>query len=293
MTGALAEAAPAKINLCLHVTGRRDDGYHLLSTLVAFADVCDTLHYEPSDAFSLVLDGPEAGALSGEADNLVLRAGRRLADAAGILPSGRLTLIKRLPVASGIGGGSADAAAALRLLSRAWHLDGSAGDLPSIAASLGADVPMCLSSGPAVASGIGDILDPVAALPPLHMLLVNPRRPVATPPVFRARTGPFSSEIGPVPTESFDAFLGWLSARRNDLQDPAMTLEPAIRAVLDILAAQPGCRLARMSGSGATCFALFDDAEITAVAASRVGQAFPGWWVRPARTSMEVAPPPG
>jgi 4-diphosphocytidyl-2-C-methyl-D-erythritol kinase len=279
-----AEPAPAKINLCLHVTGRRDDGYHLLSSLVAFADLHDTLVYAPDRALRLTLAGPQAGSLSAEPDNLVLRAARALAAAHGIEPTGRLTLIKRLPVASGIGGGSADAAAAIRLLTRMWRLDPPVREIADLVLGLGADVPMCLTGRPALAEGIGDALVPVPELPPLDLVLVNPRRPVATADVFRTRTGEFGDAIGTVPHGGRAVLVDWLCGRRNDLQSAACTLEPAVRAVLDILSAQTGCRLVRMSGSGATCFGIFDDREAAVLAATRVGWRVPSWWVAACRT---------
>lgn len=281
------EAAPAKINLCLHVTGRRADGYHLLSSLVAFADVHDSLHYRPANDLRLVLTGPEAASPTASADNLVLRAARALAEARGVAPTGHLSLTKRLPVASGIGGGSADAAATLRLLARAWRLDLTADELASVALGLGADVPMCLMGRPAVASGVGERLLPVPDLARLDLVLVNPRRPLPTPDVFRAWRGDFSEEIGTATPARRDRLLGWLDDRRNDLEAAACTVEPEIRAVLDILSAQTGCRLARMSGSGATCFGVFDDREAAVLAATRIGWKFPGWWVRASRTLVD------
>lgn len=288
--GTLSEAAPAKINLCLHVTGRRDDGYHLLSSLVVFADIGDELGYEPSEDLSLDLTGPEAGGLAAEPDNLVLRAARALAAEAGREPSGRLTLTKRLPVASGIGGGSADAAAAMRLLARAWGVEMAAPARARLALGLGADVPMCLAGRPAVAAGIGEELTPLPDMPGLDLVLVNPRRPVSTPAVFRARGGPFGDPVGPVPTVSRADLVGWLAARRNDLEEAARRVEPAIGKTLDLLARQAGCRLARMSGSGATCFGIFDEGAAAQSAAAMIAAAEPGWWVRATRTRPDIPP---
>jgi 4-diphosphocytidyl-2-C-methyl-D-erythritol kinase len=269
------EFAPAKVNLFLHVIGRRPDGYHLLDSLAVFAAVGDRLWAAPGEALSLDLRGPFAGSLSGEPDNLVLRAARALAEAAGVQPNVRLTLEKNLPVASGLGGGSADAAAALRLLSRAWGVD--LARAASLAEKLGADAPVCLRSRPARMGGVGEALSPAPRLPEFGLALVNPGVPVSTPDIFRARTGPFS-EPAQLPSGWPDAgaMAASLAALRNDLQPPATALCPAIAGVLATLEAQSGCLLARLSGSGATCFAIFADAEPARRAAQAAAR--PGWW---------------
>jgi 4-diphosphocytidyl-2-C-methyl-D-erythritol kinase len=272
----LTEAAPAKVNLTLHITGRRADGYHLLDSLVVFGPAQDVLHAEPADALSLVLAGPFAAGLVAEADNLVLRAARALASWAGRPPRAALVLEKHLPVASGIGGGSADAAAALRLLARLWALDVPAAEMARLSAGLGADVPVCLAGRPARMAGIGDILTPAPALPPCGMLLVNPGVALATADVFRARAGSFTPAAAwPGAWPDADSMARDLSAQRNDLEPPALALCPAVGAVLAALRAAPGCLLARMSGSGATCFGLFDDAAAAARAEDGLAAA---WW---------------
>lgn len=273
MSGSAAEAAPAKVNLYLRVTGRRADGYHLLDSLAIFAAVGDSLAVAPAERLTLRLDGPEAGALAAEPDNLVLRAARALAAATGVTRGAALTLTKRLPVASGIGGGSADAAAALRGLARLW---GVAADLPAIAATLGADVPVCLASGPARMQGIGEVLSPAPALPGFGLLLVNPRVAVATPAVFAARAPGFSAPAEvPAGLADAPALAEWLRPLGNDLEAAAIGLCPPIAAVLAAIAAQPDCLLARMSGSGATCFGIFP----TPAAAEAAAAALPaGWW---------------
>lgn len=288
MTGtspALVEFAPAKVNLWLHVTGKRDDGYHLLDSLVAFADVGDRLTGSLSDTIALTVTGPFAGALQNEDDNLVSRAAQMLASQCGVNAGARLILEKNLPVASGIGGGSADAAAALRLCSRLWDVALSPDELREIALDLGADVPVCLESRTTRMSGIGDILrDPPRAVPPLHAVLVNPLTPVSTAAVFRALAGqhtPAHGEIGPTAFE-------WIAAAGNDLQDPALTLAPDIADVLAALAAQSGCRLSRMSGSGATCFGIFNSAAHAADAAAQLQLRYPGWWIAPCRFGSEL-----
>jgi 4-diphosphocytidyl-2-C-methyl-D-erythritol kinase len=276
---ALSEFAPAKINLHLHVVGRRDDGYHLLDSLVVFAGVGDRLSVSPAEDLSLTLTGPFAAGLAAEADNLVLRAARALADVAGWRATGRLVLEKVLPVASGIGGGSADAAATLRLLCRFWDIAPPADEMRRIAAGLGADVPVCLSGRPALMSGIGELLAPAPALPDAGLVLVNPGVAVSTPSVFRARAGGFSDAAG-FPSGGWPdiaALAGGLRETRNDLEPPARSLAPAIGDALATLAGAPGCLLARMSGSGATCFGLFGSAAAARQAADAIAR--PGWWV--------------
>lgn len=265
--------APAKVNLHLRVTGRRDDGYHLLDSVVVFAGVGDEVGASPGGDLTLSIGGPEAGSLVDEADNLVLRAARALAAATGVAPGAALTLAKNLPVASGIGGGSADAAAALRVLAAMWRADS---DLAPIALKLGADVPVCLARRPARMRGVGEVVTEVATLPRCGLLLANPRQALATPAVFRARAPGFSAPVDP-PARFADAhdLAAWLRPLGNDLEAAAISLCPAVAEVLAAVGAQPGCLLARMSGSGATCFGLFG----TEAEAARAAAALPaGWW---------------
>jgi 4-diphosphocytidyl-2-C-methyl-D-erythritol kinase len=273
----LTERAPAKINLTLHVTGRRPDGYHELDSLVVFAGACDLLHAAPSDTLSLTVGGPFAAGLSAGPDNLVLRAARALAGQCGMRAGAALHLEKRLPVASGIGGGSSDAAATLRLLAALWGVAPPPAALHALAAGLGADVPVCLAPAPRRMSGIGEVLLPAPALPDCGMVLVNPGLALETRAVFGARRGGFSAPA-PCPSAWADAaaMATDLAAGANDLEPAALTLCPAIGRVLAALRAQPGCLLARMSGSGATCFALFATARAAQEATARVAR--PGWW---------------
>ena len=268
------EFAPAKINLALHVVGRRADGYHLLDSLVVFARVGDVVRAEAAEALALEVTGPFAHALADEADNLVLRAARLLAEAHGVTPGARLALEKHLPVASGIGGGSADAAAALRLLARLWNLPAPAAE---IALALGADVPVCLAGAAARMGGIGEHLAPAPGLPACGLLLVNPGVAVATPAVFRTRGGAFSAPLDlPEGWNDAASMAADLAHMGNDLEAPAVALAPAIGEVLATLRRLPGVLLARMSGSGATCYALFaTPAEAEGIAAV---VARPGWW---------------
>jgi 4-diphosphocytidyl-2-C-methyl-D-erythritol kinase len=272
----LEEAAPAKVNLFLHVTGRRADGYHLLDSLAVFGPAADLLTAAPAPDLTLTLDGPFGGALAAEPDNLVLRAARALADLAGVRPGATLVLHKRLPVASGIGGGSADAAAALRLLNRLWGTGLDQAALHALAAPLGADVPVCVASAPARMQGVGELVSPGPRLPECGMLLVNPGVPLATPEVFRARAAGFSAPAA-LPDAWPDAatMAADLALLGNDLEAAACGLCPPVGEVLAVLQALPGALLARMSGSGATCFTLFATPQQASAAATLLPG---GWW---------------
>lgn len=277
--------AAAKINLALHVTGRRNDGYHLLDTLVAFADCGDTISVTSADDISLMIDGPFANQLDDSDNNLVIRAANLLSHTAmldGIVrPGAVLRLTKWLPIASGIGGGSADAAAALLALCNLWHLDPRQIDLAEIAGQLGADVPMCLQSRPLLAGGIGEKIKPVS-LPALNMVLVNPGTGVSTADIFRSLSRTDNAGLPVLPDfcgeTGFDALLDWLETTRNDLQPPALEVAPQIRDVLEALRQYDDCRFARMSGSGATCFGLFASLNQAAMVADDLSQRFPSWW---------------
>jgi 4-diphosphocytidyl-2-C-methyl-D-erythritol kinase len=278
-TRALEEQAPAKLNLYLRVTGRRPDGYHEIDSCVVFTAWGDRLTIAPDERLTLALAGPFAAALAAPSDNLVIRAARRLAAHAGRPPNVRIVLEKRIPVAGGLGGGSADAAATLRGLNRLWDLGLDVSELLAIALDLGADVPVCLTGRPARMRGIGERLEPIE-IPVLDLVLANPGQPVSTARAF-AGLGP----IGSSPASATPALPGrsdlldWLRARPNDLEAPARRLVPAIDRVLEAIAQQPGCRLARMTGSGATCFGVFDDAALAARAAAALRRAQPAWWV--------------
>ncbi len=269
------EVARAKVNLYLHVVGRRADGYHLLDSVVVFPGASDILQAAPAELLSLEVRGPCGDGLTGP-ENLVLRAAQALAAATHISAGARLMLDKRLPVASGIGGGSADAAAALRVLVRLWDLRLPLDRLQMIAQELGADVPACLDSVPARMQGIGELLRPAPSLPACGMVLLNPGVAVATPDIFRARSGDFSeTPLLPEAWQDATALATGLAELRNDLEPPAMALCPAIATVLDWLRAQPDCLLARMSGSGATCFGLFADINQASAVAARAPAS---WW---------------
>jgi 4-diphosphocytidyl-2-C-methyl-D-erythritol kinase len=270
-----AETAFAKINLALHVRRREADGYHAIETLFAFAEDGDTLQL--TDEPGLQIAGPFSGALA-EGDNLVLRAARGFAGLTGRAIDGGFLLDKKLPVAAGIGGGSADAAAALRLLCARDGVDVTDRHVAALAASLGADVPACLLSVPVRGEGRGDRLEPVVGLPSGQaLLLVNPMQPLATGPVFAAWDG---VDRGPLGTGDP---LAAARAGRNDLEAPATAILPVIAEVLASLRASAGADLVRMSGSGATCFALFDNIESRDLAARRLASQYPDWWQLPTR----------
>lgn len=270
--------ARAKINLCLHVTGQRANGYHLLDSLVVFAETGDVITCAAADRLSLVLTGPERAGLTVGEDNLVLRAARAFGGRAGAA----ITLDKRLPVASGIGGGSADAAATLQALARLWQRD-----LPDAGTvlGLGADVPICLAGHPARMRGVGEVISPLPhALPPAYLVLANPRVQVSTPAVFR---GLARKDNPPLPTDlprltTLADLAAFLRQQRNDLEAPARAAVPVIGDVTAALSAQPGCLFARMSGSGATCFGLFAERAAAQAAAGAIAAAQPGWWVQAA-----------
>ena len=273
--------APAKINLFLHVGDKRADGYHEICSLAAFADVGDTVHGEVADTLSLTLTGPFAAALEGDDDNLVLRAAQALQDWARDkgrkVDGARLTLHKVLPVASGIGGGSSDAAATLKLLNKIWRLGAGDADLAAIAAQLGADVPVCLRAQATLMQGIGEKLTPWPGQDGIPALLVNPHIAVMTADVFRG----LNARTGITPPKHPDTGIDWLAACGNDLEAPARGPAPVIGDIVADLTATPGCRLARMSGSGATCFALFGAQNEAASAAAAFQHRYPHWWVVP------------
>jgi 4-diphosphocytidyl-2-C-methyl-D-erythritol kinase len=283
---ALVEAAFAKINLTLRVLGRRSDGYHELESLVAFADVADALQLQTGVPLALEIAGPYAAACGASADNLVLKAAAALSARVEGLRVGRFVLTKELPVASGIGGGSADAAAALRLLvhgnrqifSRVGFADSR---LQEAALAVGADVPVCLASRARVMRGVGEELLEPLDLPPLPALLVNPGVPLSTRDVFGKLAGKFSKASSTEVPHNFAALVDWLGANSNDLTEPAIACVPAIADVLRALEALPGVRLARMSGSGPTCFALFGSAAETEAAGRTLQAARKGWWIKP------------
>ncbi|KKB10877.1 hypothetical protein VE25_15675 [Devosia geojensis] len=282
MTEPFVQPAPAKVNLALHVVGRRADGYHELDSLMVFADIGDELTAVPAAADRLAVTGPFGKGL-GNGENLVTRAVAAFrARWPGHVPFGLdMTLAKNLPVAAGLGGGSADAAAVLRLMASLGETEIAAADLVALAASLGADVPACLVSAPLVARGIGDVMRPLKAFPACHVVLVNPLVPVATAEVFRrlqSRQNPPMPDLPEPMTRP--AQLGiWLAETRNDLEPPAVAMVPQIGSLIARLSQAPGCMLARMSGSGATVFGLFGSSAQAHQAAHELRETYPDYWV--------------
>jgi 4-diphosphocytidyl-2-C-methyl-D-erythritol kinase len=281
----LVEEAPAKVNLTLRVLGRRGDGYHEIESLVAFAGVGDALSFAPGGELALNVRGSSAAQAGETTDNLVLKAARALADRLPTVGAGTFDLEKRLPVAAGLGGGSADAAAALRLLARANGLAPDDPLLYAAARATGADVPVCLDPRTRLMRGIGEILFGPLKLPPLQSVLVNPGVALATKAVFGAWK-PAATPAVPADLtvltamKSRDQLLRFLLGQANDLESAAITLAPAVADVLLALNSQPRCELARMSGSGATCFAVFTSAADAIKAAEAVHAEYPKWWVR-------------
>jgi len=285
----LVEDARAKVNLTLRVVGRRVDGYHDLESVVAFADCADRLSLVPGAELQLATSGPLAAACGETADNLVLKAARLLGERIPGLKVGAFTLDKVLPVAAGIGGGSADAAAALRLLARANGLPADDPRVSEVARLTGADVPVCVASRACVMTGVGENLAPLE-LPKLPCVLVNPRVAVATKDVFGAlglRNGELlvgaadviQAIVWPEDGATADDWIEAFASAANDLEEPACRIQPVIREVLSALGESDGARLARMSGSGATCFAIFDDVAAAQTAARKIRLAHSGWWV--------------
>lgn len=277
------EIAPAKINLALHITGRREDGYHLLDSLVTFAERGDLVTARLAAADEFTLSGPYSAGLETGEGNLVLRARdllrAALAEAGYEAPPVSLHLEKNLPVASGIGGGSADAAATLRALLRVWNASLPDASLAALALALGADVPMCLSGRSAMARGIGDVLAPAVTLPSLNLVLANPLKPVSTPDIFRRLARRDNAPVEPLPPSfALTEWIDFLADQRNDLEPAARQLVPEIGLITTLLNLT-GARLSRMSGSGATCFGLYETREAARAAERNLRTAQPGWFV--------------
>lgn len=294
----LTEFAPAKVNLALHVTGRRADGYHLLDSLVVFTRFGDRLAVEAAVADSFAVDGPFADDVPVDGGNLAVRArdalrsfaldqtvGRGVEDiSAELCPPVSIRLTKNLPVASGVGGGSSDAAAVLKALVRLWRLDIGDAALAPMALSLGADVPMCLAARPLLARGIGDEIAPLAGFPSLGLVLVTPRIAVSTAKIFDALQSRDNAPLPPLPRQiDFHSLRNWLETTRNDLEQPARTLHPGITVALAALR-KADAGFARMSGSGATCFGLFETGNVAKRAAAEIRGRHPGWFVAATRT---------
>lgn len=284
----IVEQAPAKINLALHVTGQRQNGYHTLDSLVAFADYGDAVTVEKADTDRFSMSGPFSSTLGLTDDNLVLKARALLqekAREAGVGEYYAVSLQKNLPVASGIGGGSADAAAALRALNKIWALEFDISDLQSLSQPLGADLPMCVLSRAARISGIGDVVEPLPNFPSVPAVLVNPMVEVSTPTIFNGLKSKTNAPMPDLPAKDLTLFalIEYLQACRNDLEPPARHVATEINHVLTTLQTHADCLLARMSGSGATCFALFECDEHAQSAEQSLLDLRPDWWVKRCR----------
>lgn len=278
----LTTSAQAKINLYLQITGKRPDGYHYLSSLVAFTEIGDQLTLIPSSELELEITGPMAPQFAAELpqNNLILRAAKALAAICHQKLPVKFKLEKNLPIASGIGGGSADAAAALRLLAQFWQLPAQDPRLTQVAANLGQDIPCCLTSRTCFFKGIGDITIPGPVLPACGVVLVNPLKPLPTPAVYKARKGDFSTLPDYTGTPlTAEALAQDLSLYGNDLTTAAVGLMPEVKDILAAIEASPDCLLARMSGSGATCFGLYSDQTKAQIAAATLQAALPSYWV--------------
>lgn len=271
--------APAKVNLCLHVTGRRNDGYHTLQSLVAFADVSDHLTLTPAPTYTLSVTGRFSNAIPAGADNLITRAINDVAISQNRSADFSLHLEKNLPVGAGIGGGSADAAATLRLIQNAWGLPDRL--IRDTAPTLGADVPVCLSPSTQIMRGIGDTISTAPIFPPLPAVLVWPDAFCDTRNVFHQLKGAFGESMPPLPEGEWtlNTVIEYLARCRNDLEKPAIALLPVIQTALDALKLQNGSRITRMSGSGSTCFALFHTIAQAEAAARAIQKKYPAWWV--------------
>lgn len=271
--------APAKLNLTLHITGKRADGYHLLDSLTAFTEFGDVLTFSPSETLSLTVEGAFAEAAGAVADNLVMRAAQALKAASGYAGGAHIRLEKHIPAGAGLGGGSSDAAATLLALNRLWRLALPDVALTAVAENLGSDVPACLGARPVRMRGAGELLEPAYVPHGLWALLASPGAPVATAAVYKAFAGPFSLPVSP-PVSGCDqaAFIRWLAPLHNDLQPAAISLMPSIAAVLRLLETSESCLLARMSGSGSACFGLYGGEDAARRAEAQVRGALPGAW---------------
>jgi 4-diphosphocytidyl-2-C-methyl-D-erythritol kinase len=271
--------ARAKVNLYLHVVGKRADGYHLLDSLIVFAESGDEIAVAAAEDLSLFIDGPFGAGLDAGPSNLVLRAAEGLRNLAGVKHGAAIRLTKNLPIASGIGGGSADAAATLVALMDLWQVKPDRTALYQLAEKLGADVPVCLDGHPSFVGGIGEDIQPAGQLPPAHILLVNPLVETPTPAVFKARSGDFSPAARwDRPPKTAQDLADFLVTRKNDLTAPAITVAPVVADVLSAIAATKNCLLSRLSGSGATCFGIFENAATAEAARQQIKTRHPNWW---------------
>jgi len=270
--------AQAKINLYLHVTGKRADGYHLLDSLICFAEFGDEISVSPADDITLEITGEFGDGLSSE-DNLIVKAANLLKNKYNIKQGANIKLEKNLPVGAGIGGGSADAAAAAKLLVELWDLSCINNELADLLLPLGADIPVCIHSKTSYVSGIGDIIEPLSGFPEIYMVLVNPLKHVSTPEIFQMGFDSYNEPVNHRSFDNIDQLVEFLAECSNDLESNAVKLVPEISDIIDIIKRQEGCRLSRMSGSGATCFGIFDNKANAKKASNYIRDKHPNWWV--------------
>jgi len=271
--------APAKINLFLHIVGKRENGYHELDSLAVFTTFGDTLEFIPSDTLRFEIQGPFAHEMGSHSGNIVLKAAESLRAATKCRAGVRIVLHKHIPVGAGLGGGSSDAAATLKALNDLWGLQLSDSKLAEIGMTLGSDVPVCLKQGAAYIRGIGDEILPVTLKGNIWIILVNPLKPLLTADVFKAYKAPFSKSLKPIHHfNDTETLLKHIAELRNDLQPVAVSLMPEIDLILQAIAGTEGCRLARMSGSGATCFGIYASQALALAAQHAITQSYPRWW---------------
>lgn len=282
MTDAFTLTAAAKINLTLHITGRRDDGYHILDSLIGFTGVTDELSFAPANTLTFRMTGPEAGTIETDDQNLVVKAARLAQTHTGVTQGALITLNKNIPAAAGLGGGSADAATTVEGCLKLWNQSSPKTLSDAVLASdLGADVPVCRFGQPAHVGGIGERIAAATGWPLCWVVLVNPRVPLSTADVFKAYDGRFrESDAPPFAGGSFSDFADYLNDQGNDLTEAACKAAPVVKDVLQDLSTLEGCGLSRMSGSGPTCFALFESESRAATAAQTLTQRRPEWWIR-------------
>lgn len=273
--------APAKVNLSLHITGKRADGYHLLDSMVVFTEFGDQLEITESETFSLTCSGDYGDLIASNNDNLVMKAARGMQQLDGKKSGLKVQLRKLIPVSAGLGGGSADAAAVIRFLCAQWNIDIDSSYVKELALSLGADVPVCLSHNPQQMAGIGEMITHLPIMPSLNLLLVNPKVALATADVFTA----YQHQNRPTPQawNGKEDLISYLRSCRNDLQPAAMSICPVVQEVLSVLSSLPQCLLARMSGSGASCYGVFASEDAMHLASKQLAKEKPGWWQAPTR----------
>ncbi len=281
----ISMAAPAKINLYLNIIGKLNETYHELDSLVGFATYGDKVFVRDCEDFRLEISGPFSQMLPPEKNNLVIKAAKELARETNYARGAYIKLVKNLPISSGIGGGSADAAATLKALNRLWGIKLKKEDLMTVGLKLGSDVPVCVKGKPARIGGRGEKIFSFEGFPKCGILLVNPRVPIPTIDVFKTFQGKYSNYVEIPKINDIEALIEFLSTQKNDLQETSVKIAPVLQVILNILSDEPNCRLARVSGSGATCFGIFNDEHSAALSARAISSRFKEWWLKPTQLS--------